>query len=492
MSNTELKRIKGRISHKHGTEEHWFTAGTAENPFIPLEGELIIYDPDDIYDTRTKYGDGVTPVHLLPWATGCNESVGLSYVYLKPAKYYDVNGIGNCTDSNIIVPKGHQGLPVTNIYSYVFRDSSLTSIVIPNSVTSIGNGAFYGCDSLTSVTIPDSVTSIGKEAFANCKSLKSITIPNSVTSIGVDAFVACSSLTIYCKADSKPSGWHEGWNSTNCPVVWGFVDDFIGVNGKIAAGFEPINNHLYNYDNPHEVTAEQIGALPIIDFAFDSETPYSELYAALPQDGRALVRLSGMRNGLYYVHAESYRGYWPLMIESFPNGVPKRFFIDNDSALLSNYLAYGVEASLGLENAKYNAEAIIDTNDGYDTIAGIVNAAQEQLGHKIGSGYDIIFIKHGGQLYQMKYRLYGSTTAWLEIYNLIAGTYYTDTNNIDVVAGYSFSSKVLEMGFGGDFVPPAITTVTDAICDLYEQIGNVSTALDSAISLTDSIIGGNS
>ena len=73
--------------------------------------------------------------------------------------------------------------------------SSLTSIVIPDSVTSIGYGAFHGCSSLTSVVIPDSVTSIGDRAFYGCNSLTSVVIPDSVTSIGDRAFFGCSSLT---------------------------------------------------------------------------------------------------------------------------------------------------------------------------------------------------------------------------------------------------------------------------------------------------------
>ena len=73
--------------------------------------------------------------------------------------------------------------------------SSLTSITIPNSVTSIGGGAFNRCTSLTSITIPNSVTSIGEGAFGDCSGLTSITIPNSVTSIGEWAFGYCSRLT---------------------------------------------------------------------------------------------------------------------------------------------------------------------------------------------------------------------------------------------------------------------------------------------------------
>lgn len=68
-------------------------------------------------------------------------------------------------------------------------------MIIPNSVTSIGDHAFCLCNSLTSITIPNSVTSIGDYAFSGCDSLTSITIPNSVTSIGKNAFWQCDNLT---------------------------------------------------------------------------------------------------------------------------------------------------------------------------------------------------------------------------------------------------------------------------------------------------------
>ena len=92
---------------------------------------------------------------------------------------------------SIIIPNS-----VTSIGSYAFYGcSGLTSLTIPNSVTSIGNGAFEYCSGLTSLTIPNSVTSIGESAFSGCSGLTSLTIPNSVTSIGESAFRGCSGLT---------------------------------------------------------------------------------------------------------------------------------------------------------------------------------------------------------------------------------------------------------------------------------------------------------
>ncbi len=85
---------------------------------------------------------------------------------------------------------------MTSIGEYAFSDcTSLTSVIIPNGVTSIGKSAFSLCSSLTSVVIPNSVTSIGNEAFTHCYSLTSINIPNSVTSIGEAAFGQCVALS---------------------------------------------------------------------------------------------------------------------------------------------------------------------------------------------------------------------------------------------------------------------------------------------------------
>ena len=99
--------------------------------------------------------------------------------------------------------------------------SSLTSLVIPDSVTYIGDNAFSSCRSLTDIVIPDSVTSIGNNAFWNCCSLTDIVIPNSVISIGDKAFEYCSSLSNIVIPDGVTSigDWAFGGCSSLTDIV---------------------------------------------------------------------------------------------------------------------------------------------------------------------------------------------------------------------------------------------------------------------------------
>ena len=98
----------------------------------------------------------------------------------------------NCTNlKSVIIPDS-----VTVIGNSAFKNcKELKSITIPNSVTLIGEESFAHCTGLTSIKIPDSIISIGYYAFGNCPELKSVTIPNSVTSIGDYAFGYCTGLT---------------------------------------------------------------------------------------------------------------------------------------------------------------------------------------------------------------------------------------------------------------------------------------------------------
>ncbi|MCL2064469.1 MAG: choice-of-anchor D domain-containing protein [Candidatus Cloacimonetes bacterium] len=136
--------------------------------------------------------------------------IGDSVTYIRSFAFQ------NCTSlTSINIPNS-----VTSIEGSAFSScSGLTSIDIPNSVTSIGNSAFSNCTSLTSIDIPNSVTSIESGAFSNCTSLTSIDIPNSVTSIGSRAFSNCTSLTsIYIPNSVSSIGFFAFNSCTNLTI----------------------------------------------------------------------------------------------------------------------------------------------------------------------------------------------------------------------------------------------------------------------------------
>ena len=119
------------------------------------------------------YGSYVEPIFLSSGAS--SYSKGLKYILSSDGTYYIVSGIGSCTDTDIVIPSTYNGIPVTIIGERAFYNcTGLTSITIPDSITSIENYAFYGCSGLTSITIPESVTSIGIWAFAYCTGLTKI------------------------------------------------------------------------------------------------------------------------------------------------------------------------------------------------------------------------------------------------------------------------------------------------------------------------------
>ena len=124
---------------------------------------------------------------------GCNQS---SSVFK-----YEINGnnvtITDCefgTSGELVIPDTIKGKTVTTIGEKAFQYNKLTSITIPDGVTSIGDSAFANCTRLISITIPDRVSSIGNNAFGGCHRLTNITIPDGVTSIGEKAFSSCTDL----------------------------------------------------------------------------------------------------------------------------------------------------------------------------------------------------------------------------------------------------------------------------------------------------------
>ncbi len=142
--------------------------------------------PDD-YELST---DGLT---LIKWKNPNTKVLDMNRdTHLSKIRFIGDWAFGDCNGlTSINIPNS-----VTSIGEWAFSDcNSLTNTYIPSSVTSIGKEAFASCSHLTDIHIPSSVTSIESQAFMQCLRLKSINISSSVTSIGKEVFAFCSSLT---------------------------------------------------------------------------------------------------------------------------------------------------------------------------------------------------------------------------------------------------------------------------------------------------------
>lgn len=109
------------------------------------------------------------------------------------------------TAADVTIPSRYKGKPVTMIDHAAFHNSAVTSVTIPDSVTSIHDSAFAYCSSLTNISIPNSVTAIGSFAFEGCTKLESITLPSSLLTISEFLFYDCSQLTTIHIPDSVSS-----------------------------------------------------------------------------------------------------------------------------------------------------------------------------------------------------------------------------------------------------------------------------------------------
>ena len=194
--------------------------------------KFVTYIPDG---NATTEADGTKTAHCEN--NDCNEtdtitdvgsklptiySEGLLFVENSDGLSYALAGIGTCTDTDIVVPLSYNEKPVTAILDNAFKQTNITSIVLPNSITNIGEDAFYFCSKLERVNIPTDTVSIGSAAFCGCKKLTNIHIPQKVTSIGFLAFRMCdklSTITVDPLNQFYSSDGHNLFNKTQDTII---------------------------------------------------------------------------------------------------------------------------------------------------------------------------------------------------------------------------------------------------------------------------------
>lgn len=160
---------------------------------------------------------------------------------------YDISGTPFGADDEVKLTIGHN---VKNLPTGVFSHLLVKEVVFEgvSVCESIGDYAFYDCPWLTSIEIPNSVTTIGNCAFEGCPSLTSITIPSSIQTMGYSVFGATYTyrgrpLTVYCEALEKPNDWNNSWNE-GCPVVWNCKNNEVAEDGYIYTIIDGIRYSL--------------------------------------------------------------------------------------------------------------------------------------------------------------------------------------------------------------------------------------------------------
>lgn len=107
--------------------------------------------------------------------------------------------------TSITVPKTLDDFPVKEISSYLFMNSKLEEITLPDSIEVINSGAFSYCNKLKKIHLPDKLSYLGDGAFASCKKLRTVNLGNKITKIGKTTFYNCTSLTHIVIPDSVES-----------------------------------------------------------------------------------------------------------------------------------------------------------------------------------------------------------------------------------------------------------------------------------------------
>lgn len=199
----------------------------SDGEFLPLTGaynlQLLTYDEAKaiVNDYHAQFPEAYEIWNQIFGAvpTPDREECGLDYTVNEDGTTCTITGMGVCKDKNVVIPETIDGYRVNAIGKTAFWGQLITSVVMPDSVVTIGRDAFMDCIELQSVTFSNSLTEIGLWAFRNCEKLETVTLPGSLILIDGGVFGGCKALRNIEFAGTKAQ-WGsiekgDGWEPDN-------------------------------------------------------------------------------------------------------------------------------------------------------------------------------------------------------------------------------------------------------------------------------------